>query len=376
MYLKQLIISNFKNYGETSLECSSKLNCFTGPNGAGKTNILDAVYYLSYCKSGFNATDQQNIRHENDFFAIHGIFNSGENPDDKVSCVLKRGSKKQFSINKKEYQRLADHIGKFPLVMISPYDQDLINNGSEVRRKYFDSVIAQFDAVYLDNLIQYNRALAQRNTLLKRFADTGNFQEEALEIWNEQLVQYGVTLNEKRRVFAGEFIPVLQKFYTHVSGGNEEVSVEYISQLNDSSPELLLQDSVMKDRVLKYTTTGIHKDDYAFRMNGHAVKKYGSQGQQKSFYIAAKLAQFEYTQAKKGFKPILLLDDIFDKLDDTRVSAIVKLVADNMFGQVFITDTQSERIERLVSESNAEYLHYVVDNASVKKNGFTETPHS
>ncbi|PLW95860.1 MAG: DNA replication and repair protein RecF [Marinilabiliales bacterium] len=376
MYLKQLIISNFKNYGETSLECSSKLNCFTGPNGAGKTNILDAVYYLSYCKSGFNATDQQNIRHENDFFAIHGIFNSGENPDDKVSCVLKRGSKKQFSINKKEYQRLADHIGKFPLVMISPYDQDLINNGSEVRRKYFDSVIAQFDAVYLDNLIQYNRALAQRNTLLKRFADTGNFQEEALEIWNEQLVQYGVTLNEKRRVFAGEFIPVLQKFYTHVSGGNEEVSVEYISQLNDSSPELLLQESVMKDRVLKYTTTGIHKDDYAFRMNGHAVKKYGSQGQQKSFYIAAKLAQFEYTQAKKGFKPILLLDDIFDKLDDTRVSAIVKLVADNMFGQVFITDTQSERIERLVSESNAEYLHYVVDNASVKKNGFTETPHS
>jgi len=376
MYLKQLIISNFKNYGETSLECSSKLNCFTGPNGAGKTNILDAVYYLSYCKSGFNATDQQNIRHENDFFAIHGIFNTGENPDDKVSCVLKRGSKKQFSINKKEYQRLADHIGKFPLVMISPYDQDLINNGSEVRRKYFDSVIAQFDAVYLDNLIQYNRALAQRNTLLKRFADTGNFQEEALEIWNEQLVQYGVTLNEKRRVFAGEFIPVLQKFYTHVSGGNEEVSVEYISQLNDSAPELLLQESVMKDRVLKYTTTGIHKDDYAFRMNGHAVKKYGSQGQQKSFYIAAKLAQFEYTQAKKGFKPILLLDDIFDKLDDTRVSAIVKLVADNMFGQVFITDTQSERIERLVSESNAEYLHYVVENASVKKNGFTETPHS
>jgi DNA replication and repair protein RecF len=376
MYLKQLTISNFKNYEETTLECSSKLNCFTGANGAGKTNILDAVYYLSYCKSGFNATDQQNIRHDNDFFAIHGIFNTGNNPDDKVSCVLKRGSKKQFSINKKEYQRLADHIGKFPLVMISPYDQDLINDGSEVRRKYFDSVIAQFDAVYLDNLIQYNRALTQRNTLLKRFAETGNFQEDALEIWNDQLAQYGVILNEKRQVFSGEFIPVLQKFYTHVSGGNEEVSVEYISQLNESAPELLLKESVMKDRILKYTTTGIHKDDYAFKMNGHAVKKYGSQGQQKSFYIAAKLAQFEYTQAKKGYKPILLLDDIFDKLDDTRVSAIVKLVADNMFGQVFITDTQSERIERLVSESNAEYLHYVVENASLKKNGFTETPHS
>jgi DNA replication and repair protein RecF len=245
-----------------------------------------------------------------------------------------------------------------------------------VRRKYFDSVIAQFDAVYLDNLIQYNRALTQRNTLLKRFAETGNFQEDALEIWNDQLAQYGVILNEKRQVFSGEFIPVLQKFYTHVSGGNEEVSVEYISQLNESAPELLLKESVMKDRILKYTTTGIHKDDYAFKMNGHAVKKYGSQGQQKSFYIAAKLAQFEYTQAKKGYKPILLLDDIFDKLDDTRVSAIVKLVADNMFGQVFITDTQSERIERLVSESNAEYLHYVVENASLKKNGFTETPHS
>lgn len=372
MYLKQLSITNFKNYEEAYFDCSPKLNCFTGSNGAGKTNILDAVYYLSYCKSGFNSTDQMNINHEADFFALHGTFNTGENPDDKVSCTLKKGSKKQFSLNKKEYQRLADHIGKFPLVMISPYDQDLINNGSEVRRKYFDSVISQFDSIYLDNLIQYNRALFQRNTLLKKFAETGSFNEESLEIWDDQLVQYGRELYEKRKAFATDFIPLLQKFYSHVSGGKEEVAVEYISQLHSADPEELLQKSIMKDRVVKYTTTGIHKDDFGFMLKGHQIKKYGSQGQQKSFYIAAKLAQFEYTRERKGYKPILLLDDIFDKLDDSRVSAIVQLVGDNMFGQVFITDTQTERIERLVAESNAEYLHYKVENAVIKRNGFTE----
>ncbi len=369
MYLKNLSIANFKNYATANFPCSPKLNCFTGSNGAGKTNILDAVYYLSYCKSGFNATDQMNINHGADFFAIHGLFTSGSNPDAKVSCTLRRGSKKQFSLNKKEYQRLADHIGKFPLVMISPYDQDLINNGSEVRRKYFDSVISQFDSLYLDNLIQYNRALFQRNTLLKRFAESGSYNAETLEIWSDQLCQYGSELYARRKGFSENFIPLLQKFYTHVSGGREEVSVDYVSQMHDSSLDELLKNSVAKDRVLKYTTAGIHKDDFGFQINGHPIKKYGSQGQQKSFYIAAKLAQFEYTRERKGFKPILLLDDIFDKLDDSRVSAIVQLVADNMFGQVFITDTQSERIERLVAESHAEYLHYVVEDSQLRQNG-------
>ncbi len=369
MYLKQLQVVNFKNYQDADIDCCPKLNCFTGSNGAGKTNILDAVYYLSYCKSYFNASDQQNINHEKDFFAIHGTFLKDENLPDKISCTLKRGGKKQFSMNKKEYQRLADHIGKFPLVMISPYDQDLINNGSEVRRKYFDSVISQFDAVYLDQLIQYNRALYQRNTLLKRFAETGSFNADSLEIWNDQLSGYGLTIFERRNQFAGEFIPLLQKFYTIVSGAKENVAVHYQSQLAENSLPILFQQSLMRDRAVKYTTSGIHKDDYQFILDSYPVKKYGSQGQQKSFYIALKLAQFEYTRMKKGYKPILLLDDIFDKLDDNRVGAIVKLVGDNMFGQVFITDTQSERIERLVSESKTTYTHYVVSQAKLKRNG-------
>ncbi|NCD40647.1 MAG: DNA replication/repair protein RecF [Bacteroidia bacterium] len=372
MYIKKVHLVNFKNYPEAELAFSPKINCFTGSNGAGKTNILDAIYYLSYCKSYFNATDQQNIRHDQDFFAVHGSFSSEGNPDDRVSCMLSRGQKKQFSLNKKEYQRLADHIGKFPLVMISPYDQDLINNGSEVRRKYFDSVISQFDSVYLDTLINYNRALFQRNTLLKKYAETGTFNVEALEIWDEQLVEHAGLLFESRCAFANAFIPMLQHFYTLVSKGRETVSVEYLSHLHSRGPRELLFDSVMKDRMLKYTTTGIHKDDYSFLLDGHPVKRFGSQGQQKSFYIATKLAQFEYTRIQKGYKPILLLDDIFDKLDDGRVSAIVKLVSDNMFGQVFITDTHSERIERLVSQIHTEYAHYIVTNATVKRNGFTK----
>ncbi|PIE87607.1 MAG: DNA replication and repair protein RecF [Bacteroidetes bacterium] len=365
MHLKQIHIVNFKNYREATIVCSPRLNCFTGLNGAGKTNILDAVYYLSYCKSGFHTSDQMNIHHEADFFALHGAFSVDENPDDKVSCVLKRGSKKSFSLNHKEYQRLADHIGRFPLVMISPYDQDLINNGSEVRRRYFDSVISQFDALYLENLIQYNRALSQRNALLKQLAESSVSSAEALEVWDDQLVRYGEQLYYRRKSFAKDFVPLLQQFYARVSGGKERVAVEYLSRLHETDLALLLKNSVAKDRVLKYTTTGIHRDDFAFVIDEYPIKRYGSQGQQKSFYIAVKLAQFEYTRQQKGFKPILLLDDIFDKLDDARVGAIVQLVGENRFGQVFITDTQSERIERLVSEYGADYLHFIVEDAVV-----------
>jgi len=366
MYLKKLTLNNFKNYNEAGLQFSRKINCFIGNNAAGKTNILDALYYLSFCKSYFNAVDTQNIHHHTDFFAIHGTYSNQSETDDKVSCVQKKGHKKSFKLNKKEYNRLADHIGKFPLVMISPYDRDLINDGSELRRKYIDGVISQFDKLYLDQLIKYNKSLLQRNTLLKQFADQKYFDEVSLNIWDEKLVTYGAELFEKRKEFLIEFNPLFEENYQFLSGGNEHVEIVYESQLNLKPMQELLSESVTRDSLLRYTTSGIHKDDLVFMINGYPVKKFGSQGQQKSFVIAIKLAQFEYTRRKKKYKPILLLDDIFDKLDDNRVQQIVKLVSDDNFGQVFITDTQRIRIENIFKDHDIDHSIFEVVNGSVQ----------
>ncbi len=362
MYLSKLILSNFKNYAQSEMSFSEKINCFIGDNGAGKTNILDAVYYLSFCKSYFNPIDSQNIRHGEDFFAIHGNYLRQDDKKDKLSCIQKRNARKQFRINKKEYERLADHIGLIPLVMISPYDRDLINEGSEARRKYIDGVIAQFDRVYLDDLLNYNKALAQRNVLLKKFAERGRFEMASLEIWDAQLVKYGHNIYEKRKAFLDDFIPIFQHYFEFISGGREEVAIQYDSQLHEEQLGSLLGSRLERDRILRYTSAGIHKDDLDFRIEKHPVKKFGSQGQQKSFVIAIKLAQFDFTRDVKGFKPILLLDDIFDKLDDRRVEKIIKLVSQNSFGQVFITDTQRIRIEKLFEKAKIDHRIYEIRN--------------
>ncbi|MDZ7740249.1 MAG: DNA replication/repair protein RecF [Bacteroidota bacterium] len=362
MYLSKLILSNFKNYSQSEMEFSEKINCFIGDNGAGKTNILDAVYYLSFCKSYFNPIDSQNIRHGEDFFAIHGNYLRNGDKKDRLSCIQKRNTRKQFKINKKEYERLADHIGLIPLVMISPYDRDLINEGSEARRKYIDGVIAQFDRAYLDDLLNYNKALAQRNVLLKKFAESGRFDHASLEIWDEQLVKYGHNIYGKRKAFLDEFIPIFQHYFEFISGGREQVSIRYDSQLHEEHLGTLLGSHRERDRILRYTSAGIHKDDLDFRIEDHPVKKFGSQGQQKSFVIAIKLAQFDFTREVKGFKPILLFDDIFDKLDDMRVEKIIKLVSQNSFGQVFITDTQRIRIEKLFERARIDHRIYEIRN--------------
>ena len=323
MFLQKLSLTNFKNYTEAELLLSDKINCFVGNNGAGKTNILDAIYYLSFCKSYFNSSDNQNIKHDCDFFAIHGKYNNQNNSDDKVSCIQKRNHKKVFKKNSSTYSRLADHIGSIPLVMISPYDRDLINDGSELRRKYIDGVISQFDKVYLNDLLSYNKALQQRNSLLKQMFDGKYFDETALEIWNDKLLLHGVNIFEKRKIFLNEFNPLFEEYYNFLVGSKETVSITYESQLLDNSFGDLLASSEKKDRIIRYTTCGIHKDDLIFNIGGFPVKKFGSQGQQKSFVIAIKLAQFEFTRRMKSFKPILLLDDIFDKLDDERVTQII-----------------------------------------------------
>lgn len=365
MYLNKLTISNFKNYNSAELQFSQKINCFVGDNAAGKTNILDALYYLSFCKSYFNSVDSQNILHETDFFSIHGIYQNQEETNDKVSCVQKRGHKKSFKLNKKEYDRLADHIGKIPLVMISPYDRDLINDGSEARRKYIDGVISQFDKLYLDQLITYNKALQQRNTLLKHFAEQRYFDHVSLQVWDDKLISLGIKLFEKRKSFLLNFNPVFEEYYQILSGGKEHVEIIYESQLNVGSFQSLLSESINKDRAVKYTTTGIHKDDLQFVVNGYPVKKFGSQGQQKTFVIAIKLAQFEYTSRIKKFKPILLLDDIFDKLDENRVQQIIRLVSDDKFGQTFITDTQRERIEKIFINQDIDHTIFEVEDGKV-----------
>lgn len=347
MFLQKLSLSNFKNYEQADLVFSEKINCLTGNNGVGKTNLLDAVHYLAFCKSYFNPADTQNIRHGQEYFAVIGTFMRAGETSETVQCIQKRNQRKRFLLNKKEYERLADHIGNFPLVMISPYDRDLINEGSEVRRKYIDSVISQFDKLYLDDLIQYNKALAQRNALLKNFAERGYFDRTQLEIWDEQLSSLCSSIFSKRRDFLESFIPIFQHYYTYISGNAEKVGISYESQLNNAGMDILLSEHLARDRAAQFTTAGIHKDDLEFTLDEFPVKKYGSQGQQKSFVVAIKLAQFDYTRNIKGYKPILLLDDVFDKLDDTRVQQLISLAGNNQFGQVFITDTSGERIRRI-----------------------------
>ncbi|MFH1121494.1 MAG: DNA replication/repair protein RecF [Bacteroidota bacterium] len=365
MFLKKLTLFNFKNYEEASLEFSEKINCFTGSNGAGKTNLLDAIHYLSFTKSYFNLIDGQNIRHDAGFFAIHGQFvRNGSGPDD-VSCIQKRNNKKQFRINSKEYDRMADHIGEFPLVMVSPYDRDLINEGSELRRKYIDSVISQFDRQYLEDLIVYNKALAQRNALLKIFGERKYFDDASLEIWDEQMKGPAGRIFKRRREFLDGFLPVFGRYFEFISHGDEKVDILYHSDLSESEMGELLSLNLQRDLSSRYTTSGIHKDDLELLIDGYPVKKFGSQGQQKSFVVAIKLAQFEYTRNIKGYKPILLLDDIFDKLDSNRVDRIIKLVGENSFGQVFITDTQPERINHIFVSTSTDHRAFHVSSGLV-----------
>lgn len=367
MFLQRLQIVNYKNYREVAIDFSSKVNCFVGNNGAGKTNLLDAIYYLSFCKSYFNGVDSQNICHDLDFFALHGRYVSlaDQESTDLVSCILKRNDRKVIKFNKKEYTRFADHIGKIPLVMVSPYDVDLINEGSEFRRKYFDSVLSQFDKSYLNDIVQYQKILLQRNALLKKFGETRTFNLPSLQIWDDQMVVLGKRIHEKRKTFLEEFQPIIQRFFEVISGGTEMISVKYESQLYKDDFANLLQSACENDRHAQYSTVGIHKDDYSFLMDGYPLKRYGSQGQQKTFLVALKLAQFETTTNVAKVNPILLLDDIFDKLDDKRVGALINLVGNNAFGQVFITDTQSERISSIFNTHSIDHAIFNVSSSAI-----------
>ncbi|NVK28919.1 MAG: DNA replication/repair protein RecF [Flavobacteriia bacterium] len=352
--ISNLHLLDFKNYPEANLTFSPKVNVFVGDNGVGKTNVLDAIHYLAVTKSYFNPVDSQNIRHDQPFMVIEGDFESDQGKD-HIYCGVKRGQKKTFKKNKKDYERLADHIGEIPLVMISPADRDLILDGSEVRRKFMDGVISQSDKHYLDDLLSYNKALTQRNSLLKYFAKNGVFDSAQLEIYDEQLIERGHRIHERRSAFMEQMKPIMLEAYAMIAGEHEDVSINYSSKLNEMSMGEALKAALQKDRVLQYTSVGIHKDDLSFALKEYPLKKTGSQGQQKTFTIALKLAQFDFLKEITGRKPILLLDDIFDKLDEKRVESIISMVNDHRFGQIFITDTHAERtggiVKRIAEES-------------------------
>ncbi|HEY6163200.1 MAG TPA: DNA replication/repair protein RecF [Bacteroidia bacterium] len=367
MHLKKLSLVNFKNYAQAELEPGPGVNCFAGPNGTGKTNLLDAIHYLSFCKSFFNPIDSQNILHEAPFFVVQGWFER-EGEEEEIYCGQKRGQKKQFKRNKKEYSRLADHIGLLPCVMMSPSDTELIYEGSEERRKFMDSIISQSDREYLEELIHYNKVLLQRNALLRQFGEGAPYDKASLEIWDEQLVKSGTIIYKKRMDFMAHFIQLFREHYKFISEGREEMNVHYESQLHHGDLKVLLETSVRKDMAVEYTTHGIHKDDLEFKLGDHPVKKFGSQGQQKSLLVALRLAQFDFIAKLKKVKPILLLDDIYDKLDDMRVRKLMELVSSHRFGQIFITDTNAERIKDLFKGIDVELRMFEVSSESGVRN--------
>jgi len=354
MHLQKITLVNFKNFESKTFNFQDKINCFVGNNGVGKTNVLDAIYYLSFAKSYFNPVATQNIRHSEDFFMIEGEYDI-DSKIDTVVCSLKRGHKKVVKRNGKIYEKFSDHIGYLPLVIISPADRDLITDGSDVRRKFIDNVISQSNNKYLLALIKYNKVLAQRNSLLKYFALNRTFDAVNLTVYNEQLAQYGTIIYNERKAFLSEFIAIFKKRYKVISNSLESVDLVYKSQLNETNFLDLFEQNLEKDRVLQYSSSGIHKDDLVFEIDGYPIKKFGSQGQQKSYLIALKLAQFDFIKKQSKVKPILLLDDIFDKLDDERVTQIIKLVNNNEFGQLFISDTHKERTEEVVKVTKQSY---------------------
>lgn len=365
MILKRISILNYKNLEQVELDFSPKMNCFIGQNGMGKTNLLDAVYYLSFCKSASNPIDSQNMMHNQEFFVIQGFYESESGTPEEVYCGMKRRQKKQFKRNKKEYNRLSDHIGFIPLVMVSPADAELILGGSEERRRFMDVVISQYDKEYLEALIRYNKAMLQRNTLLKGDLEP---DEELMSVWEEMMAANGEIVFRKRQAFVSEFIPTFQNFYSHISQDRETVDLAYESHANQGNLLQLIQQSRSKDRIMGYSLKGIHKDDLTMQLGDYPIKREGSQGQNKTYLIALKLAQFDFLRRTgSNTTPLLLLDDIFDKLDASRVEQIVKLVSGDKFGQIFITDTNRDHLDKILRKIDGDYKVFGVENGAIKE---------
>ena len=367
MLLKELNILNYKNIREASLHFSDKINAFVGLNGQGKTNILDAIYYLSFTKSAYNAIDSQNIHHDEDMAMIQGKYYSSDN-EEIISCGIKRGVKKQFRRGKKDYKRLIDHIGLIPLVMVSPQDSELVVEGSDERRKFMDGVISQYSKSYLEHLTQYNILLKQRNALLKQYAEQPEqLPDTLMEVLEQQIVSHAMPIYQARVQFIEQFVPYFQQVYSAISNDKELVSLVYQSQLHERDLLESLARTRSRDLILGWTSQGIHKDELEMMLGDYPLKRVGSQGQQKSYLLAMKLGQALYLNAEQilNTQPILLLDDIFDKLDSERVERIIQLVGDERFGQIFITDTDRQHLTKILSQEHFNAKLFQVENGEV-----------
>jgi len=361
MHLKKISLSQFKNYQQVQAEFSKEINCFLGINGSGKTNLLDAIHYLCFTRSAFNTVDAQNILHAKEFFTVQGQFELHDKQLE-IKCIIESGKKKQILNSGKAYEKMSDHIGLLPIVMIAPDDTQLIKEGSEGRRNFFDSIISQLDKPYMQLLVRYQHFLKQRNALLKQFAESGTVNHGLLEPYNIELITLSKSIHLKRKEFISVFKTQLQHHYSVISDDKESVEVDYQSDCEDPGFESLFETSLRKDIILKRTNKGIHKDDFVFTIGGYPLKKYGSQGQQKSFLISLKLSQFQTLKEGKGILPILLLDDIFDKLDDLRIAKMIELVANHEFGQLFITDARPERSRQILATIEAEKRFFHIYN--------------
>lgn len=362
MILKKLSILNYKNIEQADLVFSVKMNCFIGQNGMGKTNLLDAIYYLSFCKSSTNPIDSQVMRHEEDFFVIQGLYETEDGSEEDIYCGMKRKQKKHFKRNKKEYKRFSEHVGFVPLVMVSPSDGGLIAGGSDERRRFMDVAISQYEKRYLTALIDYEKALAQRNALLKMEEEP---DLELLGLWEEMMAEAGTVVYQFRKAFIEEFTPIFCKYYKRISQEKEEVSLAYVSHGDRGSLLEVIRDSRAKDRVMGYSLHGIHKDDLVMMLGGYPIKREGSQGQNKTYLIALKLAQFDFLKRASNTAPLLLLDDIFDKLDATRVEQIIRIVSGEDFGQIFISDVNREHLDKILASSGEDYRLFAVKDGVI-----------
>ena len=361
MYLKKLVLINFKNIAQAEITLSERLNCFVGDNGAGKTNVLDAVYYLSMSKSALSMTDGQSVRHGEDFFVVEGTYAGDSGSNDTVNCSFLRRSGKVLKLNGKEYDRMADHVGRFPVVMVSPQDSVLITDAAEERRRYLNAFLSQLDRDYLASLMRYNAVLAERNRFLKSSSD-----EQMLQIYDMQLADHAARIYERRRDIIERMRPLVAEFYRQLSGDREQVEIEYRSELASASMGELLLASRERDIVNGFTTSGVHRDDMSLCIGGYPLRKYGSQGQQKSFLMSLKLAQYRILAEVCGERPLLLLDDLFDKLDTSRVENLLTLVAGDDFGQIFITDCNRSRLETILSRAGEKYALFMVEGGDIR----------
>ena len=367
MRLEKLQLLNFKNYEEVNLNFPYRINVLVGKNGSGKTNLLDAIFYLSFTRSAISTLDQNSILVGKSFFVAKGEFSQGDNWTE-ISCLVQTGSKKVFREGLFEYQKLSEHIGKYPVILIAPDDVDLIKEGGEARRKFFDSIISQLDGKYLENLLAYNHILKQRNGYLKMSSERGVVDWVAIESYDHALVKYGIQIFERRKEFIHEYIPYFKKYYKFIVDENEDADMEYISELTAKDFYAGLTGARQRDVALQRTTFGVHRDDFQFVLKGGELRRFGSQGQQKSFVIALKLAQFEIVEKTKGTKPILLLDDIFDKLDDYRIAKLLELIKLDL-GQLFITDARPDRTKGLLDQIHVEAFVFTIENGKVKEYG-------